>query len=249
MTINSKAKFLMVDGLDGSGKGTVVDGLKEYLSSKMIDNREIKIFDLREHCKEHVAFPEFNEIEEYDVIINAEPTYSYVGRAIRDEIVKDNNRKYSGLSTAHAFALDREILYRKVLIPAIEKGKIIIQERGVVSSFVYQPIQLERINLQDIMNMAGNKLALKYAPNLLLITKVDPQVVIHRLKERSKQDHAIFEKLVFQRQIANRYESEWLIKLFQSKGSVVQFLDTNYPKTVEDTKKAAIEIWEEFSKT
>ena len=97
--------------------------------------------------------------------------------------------------------------------------------------------------------MPGNRLALKYAPNLLVITKVDPQVVIHRLKERPKQDHAIFEKIVFQRQIANRYESEWLSKLFQSKGSTIKFLDTNYPKTVEDTKRLAIEIWEEFVKS
>ena len=184
----------------------------------------------------------------YDIIVNAEPTYSYLGIAIRDEIVKDNQRKYSGLTTAHAFALDREILYRKVLIPALEAGKTIIQERGVVSSFVYQPIQLERMNLQDIMNIPGNRLALKYAPSLLVITQVDPQVVIHRLRNRDKQDHAIFEKLVFQGQIANRYESEWLRKLFEGKGTKVVFLDTNYPKTVEDTKRAAIELWEKYDK-
>ncbi|MBT4540657.1 deoxynucleoside kinase [Candidatus Woesearchaeota archaeon] len=235
-------KFIMIDGLDGSGKGTVIDALSDYLEIK-----GKKVFDLRKHCKEHMDFPEFSELLEYDIIINAEPTYSHLGIAIRDEIVKDNQRKYSGLSTAHAFALDREILYRKVIIPALEAGKTIIQERGVVSSFVYQPIQLERMNLQDIMNIPGNRLALKYAPSLLVLTQVDPQVVIHRLKERTKKDHAIFEKLVFQRQVANRYESDWLKKLFESKGSKVVFLDTNYPKTVEDTKKAAIEMWEKYN--
>ncbi|MBT4824094.1 deoxynucleoside kinase [Candidatus Woesearchaeota archaeon] len=236
-------KFVMVEGLDGSGKGVVVNTLKEYF-----DNKGLKVFDLREHCKEHLSFPEFSEIEEYDVIINAEPTYSHVGIAIRDEIIRENERKYSGLSTAHAFALDREILYKKLLIPALEKGKTVIQERGLVTSFVYQPIQLERISLKDILNIPGNRLALKYRPDLLIITKVDPQVVIHRLKNREKKDNAIFEKLVFQRQVANRYESEWLSKLFSGRGSQVQFLDTNYPKTVEDTQKAAIEMWEEFDK-
>ena len=233
----------MVDGLDGSGKGTVIDALRDYLETK-----GKKVFDLRKHCNEHIELPEFSELKDYDVIVNAEPTYSFLGRAIRDEIVKDNQRNYSGLTTAHAFALDREILYKKVIIPALNAGKTIIQERGVVSSFVYQPIQLERMNLQDIMNIPGNRLALKYAPNLLVITQVDPQVVIHRLENREKKDHAIFEKLVFQRQIANRYESEWLKKLFEGKGSKVQFLDTNYPKTVEDTKRLAIEMWDEFDK-
>ncbi|MBI4453615.1 thymidylate kinase [Candidatus Woesearchaeota archaeon] len=238
-----KAKFIMVDGLDGSGKGTVINTLKYHLEKK-----GKKIFDLREHCKQHTAFPEFNEIKEHDVIVSTEPTYSYIGKAIREEIVKESERKYSGLSTAYAFALDREVLYKKIIIPAIENGKIILQERGVVSSFVYQPVQLERISLRDIMDLPGNRLAMKYAPSLLIITKVDPQVVIHRLRERQKQDHAIFEKLVFQRQIAERYESDWLKKLFESKGSKVKFLDTNYPKTVEDTQKAAINMFEEFCK-
>lgn len=238
-----KAKFIMVDGLDGSGKGTVVNTLKDHLEKK-----GKKIFDLREHCKQHTAFPEFKEIQNYDVIVSTEPTYSYIGKAIREEIVKESERKYSGLSTAYAFALDREVLYKKIIIPAIETGKIIIQERGVVSSFVYQPVQLERISLRNIMDLPGNRLAMKYAPSLLIITKVDPQVVIHRLRERQKQDHAIFEKLVFQRQIAERYESGWLRNMFESKGSKVQFLDTNYPKTVEDTQKAAINMFEDFCK-
>ena len=208
----------------------------------------MKIFDLREHCKQNISFPEFEEIKDYDVIANAEPTYSHVGRAIREEIVREGKRKYSGLTTAQAFALDREILYKKVIIPALENNKIVIQERGLVSSLVYQPVQLEKISLMDILNLPGNRLALKYAPNLLIITHVDPQVVIHRLRTRSKQDHAVFENLVFQRQIANRYESEWLTKLFEGKGSKVVFLDTNYPKTVEDTQKAAVEIWEQNCK-
>ena len=101
----------MVEGLDGSGKGVAVEALKEHLEMK-----GLKIFDLRKHCKEHVSFPKYEEIQEYDVIVSAEPTYGFVGRAIRDEIIKESTRKYSGTSTAHAFSLDREILYKKLLI-------------------------------------------------------------------------------------------------------------------------------------
>jgi len=233
----------MVDGLDGSGKGTVINALMNHL-----EKEGKKIIDLKEYCEKHNDFPEYEDIQDYEVIISREPTYSNVGMAIRHEMIRDNKRKYSGLSTAHAFALDREILYKKVLVPALEKGKIVIQDRGVISSIVYQPIQLEKISLRDIINIPGNRLAIKYAPSLLVITKVDPQVVIQRLRERDKKDHAIFEKLVFQRQISNRYESDWLKRLFEGRGSKVVYLDTNYPKKVEDTEKAAVAIWEDHKK-
>jgi len=233
-------KFLMVDGLDGAGKGVVIDALKEYFES-----RDLKILDLREYWKEQNTIPEVEEISEYDVICSAEPTFSMVGKVLREEIIRDNQRKYSGLSTAHAFALDREVLYRKLLIPARKLGKIIIQERGVVTSIVYQPIQLERLNLKDVINLPGNRLALKNAPDLLIITKVEPQVVMNRLANRGKKDHAIFENLLFQRKVEMRYESDWLRKLFENYKSKVVYLDTNPPRTELDTKENAIKIWRE----
>lgn len=236
-----KGKFIMLDGLDGSGKGVVVKALKEYLVKK-----GKKVFDLKEYWQDIHAIPDVEEANDYNIIISYEPTYSWVGKAIREEIIRESNRKYSGLTTAYAFALDREILYRKFLIPCLEKGKIVIQDRGVVTSIVYQPEQLEKISLKDIINIPGNRLALKYAPDLLILTKVDPLVVVERLKQRDKKDSAIFENLIFQRKIALRYESEWLKKLFEGQKTKIVYLDTNSPRTEEDTKNDAIKIYEEF---
>ena len=235
-----EGRFLIVDGLDGSGKGVVIDALRNYL-----EDNELKIFDLREYWKEHNDIPELSQIQEYDVICSSEPTFSMVGKVIREEIVRDNQRKYSALSTAHAFALDREILYKKLLMPARQAGKIIIQERGVITSIVYQPVQRERINLKDLINLPGNRLALKNSPDLLLIIKVEPMEVMRRLKERAKKDHAIFENLLFQRKVEQRYESDWLRKLFEQFKAKVIYLDTNPPLTVTDTKETAVNIWKD----
>lgn len=232
---------MVVDGLDCSGKSIVVNALREYF-----ENKGLKSFDLREYWKKVNDIPSVGEVVEYDVLCSAEPTFGMVGKVIREEIVRDNQRKYSGMSTAHAFALDREILFKKLIIPSLKQGKIILQERGVVTSVVYQPIQLERISLRDILNIPGNRLAIQNAPNLLIITKGDPLVVMHRLKTRHKKDHAIFETIHFQRKIEARYESEWLKKLFENFGSEVVYLDTNPPKTEEDTEKAAVAVWEDF---
>jgi len=233
-----KGQFVMVDGLDASGKGVIVDGLVQWA-----ERQALKVLDLKEYCLEHHTFPEPEELDEYDVIRSDEPTYSFVGLGIRDELIKKNNRPYSGLTIAQAFALDREILYTRVLIPAIKAGKTVFQERGVTTSLVYQPLQ-DRLAISDLLHLPGNKLALQNAPTMLLITKVDPEVGIQRIKVRIKQDDHIFENLLFQRKVAERYNSSWLQKIFEMRGSKVRYIDTNPPKTPSDTVKEAIEIFE-----
>ena len=97
------------------------------------------------------------------------------------------------------------------------------------------------------MNLPGNRLALKNAPDILIIIKVEPSVVIDRLQKRGKKDHAIFENLVFQRRVEERYESGWLKKLFENFKTKVIYLDTNPPRTIEDTKNNSIKIWEDHN--
>ena len=230
-----KGKFIMIDGLDGSGKGVAVDALKEYLASK-----GKKILDLREFWKKQEGFL---DISDYDIIISAEPTFTGIGKKIRERLIREG-AKYSSKEIAEAYSNDRLELYKKIILPALAQGKIIIQERGVVTSLVYQPLMKNAYTLEKIKNLEGNKFCLKHAPDLLVIMVVKPKVVIERLKERGKQDNAIFEKLEFQKKIEKVYKSEWLKKEFETKGSKVVYLDTNPPKTVEDTKKKIIELFE-----
>lgn len=235
---------MMIDGVDGAGKGTVTTALRRYE-----EKRGKRILDLREYWQEHNTIPEVEDVQEYDILVSYEPTSCLIGKAIREEIIKKNEkRKYSGLSTAQAFSLDREILYKKLLVPALNAGKIVFQERGVISSLVYQPIQLEQITLIDIMRLPGNAFAIRNAPSLLIIIDIEPDIAIKRLKERKKQDDAIFEEILFLRKIAARYKSEWVKKVFEKSGTRIAYIDTNPPKTKEDTEQKVVEIWEDFNK-
>lgn len=238
-----KGIFVMVEGLDGSGKGVVVSALRDYL-----EEQGKKVFDLREYWKENNHIPEIDEIADYEIICSSEPTFSGIGKEIREEIIRNNKRKYSGTSTAHAFSLDREILYKKLIIPAIKQGKIILQERGVATSLVYQPIQNEKLNLKEIISLPGNKLAIQNAPDLLIIVKVDPLIVMERLKKRHKDDNAIFENIMFQRKAQYRFESDWLKKLFCHYKSNVVYLDTNPPASIEETKSKAVSIFKSHAR-
>lgn len=236
-----KGILVIVDGIDGSGKGTIVKALADWAKAK-----NLKVLDLKNYWMAKHTFPEPEEIEKFDCLVSAEPTFSMVGQAIREEIIKDNNRHYSAFTTAEAFALDREILYRRIIIPALEKGKYIFQERGITTSLIYQPIQKEPLSLKKILDLSGNKLALKYRPDLLIITQVEPKTALKRLALRDKKDGTIFEKLPFLEKLNKRFSASWFRKFMKSKGSKVVYLTTN--KTVYDTIEEAIEIWEKFIK-
>lgn len=236
-----KGILVMVDGIDGSGKGVILKAFADWAMAK-----QMKIFDIRNYWKEKRTFPDPEEFADYDVILSNEPTFSMVGQAIREEIVRENTRHYSAWSTAQAFSLDREILYRRVIIPAIKQGKIIFQERGVTTSMIYQPIQKEPLELEKIMELPGNKLALEHRPDLLIIAQVDPKEAMARLAERDKKDDSIFEKLHFLEKIAERYAAPWFREIMEKSGSKIVYLKTD--KTVYDTMKEAVTAWENFLK-
>jgi len=229
----------MIDGLDGSGKGVAVNGLKNWAI-----NQNLRVLDLREYWKNNEGFP---NIDNYEVIVSAEPTFTGTGKKIREELIK-NGSTATAKEIANAFSEDRQELCKKVIIPALEAGKHIFQERGVISSIVFQPLMENAYTVEEIKNLEGNKFCLEHSPDLLVITDVDPEVVIERLGKREKADDAIFEKLEFQKKIKTIYESDWLKQLFEEKGSKVIYLDTNPPKTVEDTKRKIVEIFEELIK-
>lgn len=230
-------KFLMVDGLDGSGKGVVIDGLKGWA-----DDRDLKIIDLRKWWKENEGFP---DIKGYDVVISCEPTFTGIGKKIRENLIRKGSAA-SPEEIAKAYSDDRKALYENVIVPALEAGKIVLQERGVITSLVYQPLMSSRMSVEDIKKLEGNSYCLKYPPALLIITRVDPKVAMDRLGRREKKDDAMFEELKFQQEISKVYHSEWLKKVFTDLGTTVIYLDTNPPATEEDTMRSAIELFEDL---
>lgn len=214
----SNGLFIMVDGIDGSGKSTVVKNWKEKLKQQ-----GYTIFDLKDYWLKNGTYPSFEEIRFNDVIFLSEPTYVGVGKVIREELInKDND--YSEEAIAQAFSLDRLVLYKKIIIPALKENKIIISDRGVSTSLCYQSLS-GKISVKDLCEMVGNKLALENAPQQLIIMKVDPQNAIARLNNRNdKQDNAVFEKIDFQTKAANLFYSDEFKQLFEAHGTNVCYL-------------------------
>ncbi|MBI2475500.1 deoxynucleoside kinase [Candidatus Uhrbacteria bacterium] len=219
----------MIDGIAGSGKSTVLRAVQTWAESC-----HHKIFRLSQW--EDVEPPKFEQISNYDVYFTYEPTRTWIGRAIRYELSRED-KPYDGETLAHAFALDRQIMYRRLIIPAIKAGKTIIQDRGVSTSLVYQPIMQNSLPLETVKNLPGNKLSLEYAPNALILTKLSAETAAERIAKRDDDSKGVFGQLEFLKILEQRFEERWLKELFESHGTHIYSLDMS--GTIEETSDRA----------
>ena len=212
----------MIDGIDGSGKSTVVSAWKKYLM-----DQEKTIFDLKNYLKEKDRYPEPYELTDYDIIFSAEPTYTGIGKVIRNELI-NSYTSYTPKAVAEAFSLDRLVLYTKIIIPLLKNNKIIIQDRGVSSSLAYQPLTHQEITTDFVASLPGNQLALANRPDYLIIVDCEAKVAFDRIHSRvDKQDNAIFEQIDFLEKLAARYLDKNYQELFTDKGTKILHLNGN----------------------
>lgn len=221
--------FIMIDGIDGSGKSTIIKIWKEMLQEKY------KCFDITAFSKEHHRLPTLEEIEDAKIVFSGEPTHVWVGAAIRYELIQ-KNRPYTNQTIAEAFSLDREILYTRLLIPLREKGIHIIQDRGVSTSLCYQSLGKEKLSLETIANLKGNALTLKHAPDHLVICDLDIETAISRLSDRSeKDDNATFEQHEFLTSARNQFLSKDYQSYFTNRSTNIHVLNTGIKIDIMNT--------------
>jgi len=100
-------KFIVIEGLDGSGQSTQAELLKDFLKEKG-----------------------------YKVILTKEPTLdSQAGKEIKEVLGK--KKKISPKELQELFAKDRKEHLKSLIIPALKEDKIIISDRYFFSSFAY----------------------------------------------------------------------------------------------------------------
>ncbi|MBC8060197.1 MAG: dTMP kinase [Clostridiaceae bacterium] len=103
--------LITFEGPDGSGKSTQVELLKKYLKDRG-----------------------------YEVIFTREPGGTFIGEKIRNIILDNKNADMNAMCEALLYAASRAQLVSEIVKPAINAGKIVICDRFVHSSIVYQGI-------------------------------------------------------------------------------------------------------------
>ncbi len=227
--------FVMIDGIDGSGKSTIIQIWKDYLASQ-----GNTIFDLKHYWQTTGKYPELDEIKGYDFIFSCEPTYAGIGKVIREELIK-NGADYSARALVEAYSLDRLVLYKKIILPLLANQKIVIQDRGVSTSLAYQNIQNPEFTFEKIGEFPGNQLALENRPDHLIIPKISAEKAMARLAGRfDKSDDAIFEKIDFLKKATQTFYSEDYQKIFTDRGTNVHYL--NAENELDIMNQEAVEL-------
>jgi dTMP kinase len=118
-------KFIVIEGLDGSGKGTIATMLAEWL---------------------------FKRDKSAGVLLTREPTgVSEAGKKIREllKIVKDPNSRARDF--AKLYVDDREWHIENRIKPALRVGSMVISDRYKHSTLAYQ--QLQGMRLEELLKM------------------------------------------------------------------------------------------------
>lgn len=171
-----KGLFITFEGGEGSGKTTI---------AKMVQDELIK--------------------EGHEVILTREPGGVKISEQIRDVIVDTNNKEMDSKTEALLYAASRRQHLVEKVFPALQEGKIVICDRYLDSSLVYQGIA-RGIGIDEVYTMnlfaTDNKL-----PDLTLFFDIDPQLGLQRINSNSNREinRLDLESLEFHKKVYNGY--------------------------------------------
>lgn len=223
----NRGKFIVIDGIDGVGKGVFLGALVEEAKK---DGK--MVFDVHDFWKGHNFHPAPKElIGKYDLLVTSEPTFIGIGKYIREELIAKNERNYSPEAVAEAYALDRRILYQQLLIPCLKAGIDVYQSRSFASSIVYQRQSAldegRKFSMKQILKIPGNAFCYQERPiDILVIPTIkDVKEAVRRAEAREKHDQCKFENLEFQLKLKKVYESRNFQRLIRKMGTEIVYLD------------------------
>lgn len=154
-----KSLFIVVDGIDGSGKTEIVKMLHNYLFSK--------------HKK-------------YRILTTREPTNGNYGSKIRHMLKLENDPKSNSKKLMELFIKDRNDHLKNTIGPFLKRAygdelNIVLCDRYYYSTIAFQGAQ--GLNIKDII--AKNRVFRK--PDLAFILDVDPSLALERIAYRKKE--------------------------------------------------------------
>ena len=156
-----KGLFITFEGGEGSGKSTQISFLSKLLTEQNIEH-----------------------------IITREPGGTETGEQIRKILLQGNINKLDSYSEFLCFAASRREHLKKIILPALSENKIVICDRFLDSSIVYQGM-VGGLD-EDIILKVHNDFCYKKYPDLTLLLNVNAKIGLTR-KNKNTLDENRFE--------------------------------------------------------
>jgi dTMP kinase len=123
------------------------------------------------------------EIDHRDVIVTREPGGTIIGEDIRHLLMHaDSSKSILPETELLLFAASRAQLVREVIFPAIGDGKIVLCDRFLDSTTVYQGVA--RQIADDPVTMINEFAVGEIVPDLTVVIDIPPEVGFERIKHR-----------------------------------------------------------------
>ncbi|HHW66102.1 dTMP kinase [Defluviitalea raffinosedens] len=164
--------FISMEGSDGSGKTTQIERLKDYFLNKG-----------------------------YEVIITREPGGTLISEQIRNIVLDVKNEVLSDMTETLLYAASRAQHVEEKIKPALESGKIVISDRFVDSSIVYQGYA--RGIGMDIVEAINSYAVQGFMPDITFFFDIEPELAMKRKNsqkslDRLEQEHISFHNKVYE---------------------------------------------------
>ena len=106
-----KGEFIVLDGVDGSGKSSQLRLLAEYLLEMGVELIRVR-----------------------------DPGGTKIGEQIREVLLDKNNKEMSVRTEVLLYMASRSQLYSEVIDPALKQGKLVLGDRWISSTYAYQAV-------------------------------------------------------------------------------------------------------------
>ena len=150
--MKNKGFFITFEGIDGSGKSTQIQNLAKFLKNLG-----------------------------FDIIITREPGGSQGGEEIRNLLLQGEVDRWSAETEILLFTAARRDHLERVILPALQDGKIVICDRFTDSTRMYQGMRGPKLRVL-VDNLTEE--VINCDPDLTIIIDIDPEISLRRAKSR-----------------------------------------------------------------
>ena len=169
-----KGLFIVMEGPDGSGKTTQINLLEQYLKEAG-----------------------------YECLITREPGGTVIGEEVRQLILNPEHKEMSPVTEMLLYAASRAQLVHEVIGPALEEGKIVISDRFVDSSIVYQGIA-RKLGISTVSSVNAPGIGI-YRPDGIFFIDLSEAEGLRRKKEQKNLDRMEQEGIDFHHMVSEGY--------------------------------------------